>query len=273
MDLQIVRDKRPWRMNGRFVIERHFSVPFVAGLALREKQIQQNYRPVIAVHKWFARRPGTLFRSLILSEFTEKPIHETFYKSQNLSDFRVFDPFMGGGTTMMEANRVGCSVVGADVNPMAWWIVRQELLELDVAAYQRAGEQLRAHLEREIGYLYRTRCLLCGSKEARSKYFLWVKTASCGNCQQNTDLFPNFLISENIRHPANVFVCGCCGELFEAADRKKPGPCPHCGRALPLQHTAKRGKASCKHCNAPVSYPQGAAPGHRLFLAAYRTKH
>ena len=75
MDLQIVRDKRPWRMNGRFVIERHFSVPFVAGLALREKQIQQNYRPVIAVHKWFARRPGTLFRSLILSEFTEKTIN------------------------------------------------------------------------------------------------------------------------------------------------------------------------------------------------------
>src|ERR1035437_8438017 len=25
--------------------------------------IQQNYRPVIAVHKWFARRPGTLFRA------------------------------------------------------------------------------------------------------------------------------------------------------------------------------------------------------------------
>jgi len=40
------------------VIERHFNVPFVAALALREKQIQQNYRPVIAVHKWFARRLG-----------------------------------------------------------------------------------------------------------------------------------------------------------------------------------------------------------------------
>jgi hypothetical protein len=31
-------------------------VPFVADLALREKQIQQNYRPVMAVHKWFAPR-------------------------------------------------------------------------------------------------------------------------------------------------------------------------------------------------------------------------
>ena len=64
-----------------FMIERHFEVPFVSRLALREKQIQQNYRPVIAVHKWFARRPGTLFRSLILSEFAEQPIHQTFYQS------------------------------------------------------------------------------------------------------------------------------------------------------------------------------------------------
>lgn len=251
------------------MIEHHFNVPFVAGLALREKQIQQNYRPVIAVHKWFARRPGTLFRSLILSEFTERPIHETFYQSQNLKEFRVFDPFMGGGTTMMEANRVGCSVVGADVNPMAWWIVRQELLELDVEAYQSAGEQLRAHLEKEIGHLYRTRCLLCGSKEARSKYFLWVKTAECRNCHKETDLFPNFLISEDVRHPANVFVCGCCGELFETGDRKQPGPCPHCGKAIPLQHTAKRNRTSCKHCNSQVSYPHEGVPGHRLFAVEY----
>jgi len=42
-------------------------------MALQEKQIQQNYRPIIAVHKWFARRPGTLFRALMLSEYVEAP--------------------------------------------------------------------------------------------------------------------------------------------------------------------------------------------------------
>ena len=50
-------------------IERCFDVSLIAEMALREKQIQQNYRPIIGVHKWFARRPGTLFRGLILSEF------------------------------------------------------------------------------------------------------------------------------------------------------------------------------------------------------------
>ena len=66
------------------MIERHFSVPFVAVMSLREKQIQQNYRPVIAVHKWFARRPGTLFRALILSEFSGRPVIENFYQAHNM---------------------------------------------------------------------------------------------------------------------------------------------------------------------------------------------
>ena len=42
-------------------IERCFDVSLIAEMALREKQIQQNYRPIIGVHKWFARRPGPCF--------------------------------------------------------------------------------------------------------------------------------------------------------------------------------------------------------------------
>lgn len=78
------------------MIENRFRIPFVAELALREKQIQQNYRPVIAVHKWFARRPGTLFRALLLSEFCEEDLAKAFFESQKLSGIRVADPFMGG---------------------------------------------------------------------------------------------------------------------------------------------------------------------------------
>ncbi len=37
--------------NLRMSIEKGFDVPFIASLSLREKQIQQNYRPIIAVHK------------------------------------------------------------------------------------------------------------------------------------------------------------------------------------------------------------------------------
>jgi putative DNA methylase len=101
-------------------IERNFDVAFVAEMALREKQIQQNYRPIIAVHKWFARRPGTLFRALILSEFVNAPVEQTFFRSHDLRGIRIADPFMGGGTPLLEANRVGCDVIGYDINPMAY---------------------------------------------------------------------------------------------------------------------------------------------------------
>src|ERR1700693_3380154 len=116
-------------------IEQNYSIRFIASLALREKQIQQNYRPIIAVHKWFARRPGTLFRGLILSEFADQPLTESFFKPNHFPGRLVIDPFMGGGTPLLEANRVGCDVQGYDINPMAAWIVREEIEHLDLHAY------------------------------------------------------------------------------------------------------------------------------------------
>jgi adenine-specific DNA methylase len=132
------------------MIERDFDVPFVAVLALREKQIQQNYRPIIAVHKWFARRPGTLFRSLLLSEFAPGRLEDNFFVKNDLRGIRVADPFMEGGTPLLEANRVGCDVVGYDINPMAYWIVRQEIEQLDLKAY-RDADKLTCWLKEKMG--------------------------------------------------------------------------------------------------------------------------
>jgi hypothetical protein len=38
-------------------LRERLDISLIGALALKEKQIQQNYRPIIAVHKWFARRP------------------------------------------------------------------------------------------------------------------------------------------------------------------------------------------------------------------------
>ncbi len=120
------------------MIERDFDIPFVADLARREKQIQQNYRPIIAVHKWFARRPGTLFRGLLLAEFSNKPLRETFYKPNRFSGVRIDGPFMGGGTPLIETNRMGCDVLGLDINPKAPRIVKQEIEQLHPNEYASA---------------------------------------------------------------------------------------------------------------------------------------
>lgn len=253
------------------MIEKKFDIPFISNIALREKQIQQNYRPIIAVHKWFARRPGTLFRGLLLSEFSERPLHEIFYESNNLPGRHVADPFMGGGTPILEANRVGCDVTGFDINPMSYWIVKQEIEHLDLKAYAKAAETLRASLENEIGQLYRTRCIQCGSNEAHVKYFLWVKVKPCHQCGKDIDLFPGYLLSADSRHPKNVFICPTCGELTETVDRKNPGLCAHCSTVLTVNGPANRSRCSCSACGIINHYPDASlgAPRHRLFAMEY----
>ena len=251
-------------------IERRFDVPFVASLALREKAIQQNYRPVIAVHKWFARRPGTLFRGLLLSEFVDADLRDSYFRSNDLQGKRIADPFMGGGTPLVEANRLGADIAGWDINPMAWWIVGRELDDLDVAAYEKAGRELVEDLRRRIGSLYETECTRCGDP-APVKYFLWVKTQSCTSCRRQIDLFPGYVVATNARHPYNVLVCAGCGQLAEVRDRKSPGNCPHCGTALRTEGPARRGVVPCGHCDAPNRFP-AATEGpldHRMFAIEY----
>jgi putative DNA methylase len=253
------------------MIERDFDIPFVSDLALREKQIQQNYRPIIAVHKWFARRPGTLFRSLLLSEFSSRPLREVFYQANDLQGIRIADPFMGGGIPLIEANRVGCDVIGYDINPMSYWIVKQEIEPIDLDSYLKAAGKLRQSLEKEIGRLYRTKCLICGSSKAHVKYFLWVKETACAKCAKEISLFPGYLLAQNRRHPKNVFVCAACGELSESEDRIRPGNCTKCQTPLSVSGPAKRNHCLCPHCGTPNIYPNPKAgpPKHRLFAIEY----
>ena len=253
------------------MIERDFDVSFIANLALREKQIQQNYRPVIGVHKWFARRPGTLFRGLLISEFVGGRLQDAFYCAHDLHGHRIADPFMGGGGPLIEANRLGCDIVGYDINPMSYWIVRQEIESLDLDEYRLASAKLARYLEEEIGRFYHTRCLICGSEEASVKYFLWVKTVPCEKCGREISLFPGYLISENKRHPKNVLVCAECGSLNEVEDRAYPGRCTKCGNALEVAGPARRNRCACPHCRAVNSYSQSGngPPKHKLFAIEY----
>jgi adenine-specific DNA methylase len=253
------------------LIERNFDIPFIADLAHREKQSQQNYRPVIAVHKWFARRPGTLFRGLLLAEFVDGPLSKAFYNANSLENIRIADPFMGGGTPLLEANRLGCDVIGFDINPMAYWIVRQEIEHLDLKAYDEAAESLHSSLESEIGQLYKTQCVFCGKTDRPVKYFLWVKVIQCRQCQNEIDLFPGYLIAANSRHPKNVFLCPACGQLNESSDRAEPGNCSHCGTRLSLKGPAGRNQCQCRHCQTVNYFPDSSRgpPRHRLFALEY----
>lgn len=252
-------------------IEKNFDIPFVAEQALREKQIQQNYRPIIAVHKWFARRPGTLFRALILSEFGEHSVKDSFFQTNSFPSKRIADPFMGGGTPLIEANRVGCDVQGFDINPMSAWIVREEIEHLDLASYRREAAALLKNLVREVDSLYRTDCPLYGDEGVPVKYFIWVKEIDCEGCGEAVSLFPGFLLSQDARHPLNVLICSDCGALNEVADVDLPGFCKICNTALSMAGPAKGGGCICRQCGRSNPYPRAhrGVPRHRLVAIEY----
>lgn len=253
-----------------FGLERRFDPSFVATLALREKQVQQSYRPIISIHKWFARRPGSVFRGLMLAEYVDAPLSESYWQPHNL-DATVADPFMGGGTSVFESLRLGMSAVGTDVNPMAYWLVRQAVEPLDMRSFLKEGEQTWLRIQERVGDLYRTDCTTCGG-DAEVKYFLWVKVCSCPNCRAAVSLFPGYRVTEPVRHPRHVFHCPRCRELREI-EKNASLDCPTCGLDLSIGNV-KRGNARCTSCTHEFRFAEvlDSPPAHHMFGIEYQCR-
>jgi adenine-specific DNA methylase len=96
-----------------------------------------------------------------LAEFGGESLQAAYYRANAFPGRVVADPFMGGGISLLEANRVGCDVIGFDINPMAAWTVCEEIEHIDLGSYQKAASTLLARLLQEIGAHYRTRCQHC----------------------------------------------------------------------------------------------------------------
>lgn len=141
-------------------------------------------KPIYQMSKWWARRRSSVFRSLLIAAAVEAPedplqagkrVWDHYYsnhqKAGHFKKLRVLDCFMGGGTTLVEGARLGFQMTGVDLNPVAWFVVKNELACSD-------PEQVRAffdHIERDVKPLvqpfYTTTC-------PRGHKGHWVETAS-----------------------------------------------------------------------------------------------
>nr|WP_279528869.1 DUF1156 domain-containing protein [Halospeciosus flavus] len=85
---------------------------------------------------------------------------ELYPKDVRVEDKKILDPFMGGGTSLVEASRFGADVVGNDLNPVAWFVTKKELEagQTDVEALEEAFEQVEADVANEILQYYETPC-------------------------------------------------------------------------------------------------------------------
>jgi hypothetical protein len=171
-------DEQPRGRTGPAAIEETFPYREVNRLAATESYNKHHYRPTNYQHKWWARRLGSVFRSLCLAALAEPgtsatALWERFAEPNDVGDAVVFDPFMGGGTTGHEATRLGAKFVAADLNPVAWCVARMALApqppDLDPHF-----EAVLAAAREEIRPYHRTRCPDCG-EETGAQFYRWVE--------------------------------------------------------------------------------------------------
>ena len=136
-----------------------FSFEFLSQIGERESWRKEVHRPIYHVHKWWAKRLGTVFRGILLG-CTLGPnddLQKEFYRQHDFSRFTVFDPFMGSGTTVGEAHKLGLAALGRDINPVAVNAVRVALGPLDRRRIQVAFDELSHTVGDQLRSLYRSK--------------------------------------------------------------------------------------------------------------------
>jgi putative DNA methylase len=151
-------------------------------------------RAIFQTHKWFARRLGSAFRALIAStEATnEEEFWHAFYRANTPTGKVVFDPFVGGGTSVIEAYRLGYQAIGADIDPAAVAITAFESLlpHLDDIAPVLQG--LRQRFRHELAQYYGWEGEFRG--EVPLHYF-WVQRVQCVHCGEESDAHPHYRLA------------------------------------------------------------------------------
>jgi putative DNA methylase len=120
-------------------------------------------KPIYQMSKWWARRRSSVFRSMLIAAATKAPedkshaakvVWDNYYanhqKKGAFKHLKVADIFMGGGTTLVEGSRLGMQMVGNDLNPVAWFVVKQELADVDLDEVKRLLADIEAEVKPQI---------------------------------------------------------------------------------------------------------------------------
>lgn len=141
-------------------IDRQFPERFVDGLSRQEVFNKHLFRPNTYLHKWWARRCGSTFRT-ILKQFAPCDDRTDYYTPGGLEGLTVLDPMMGGGTTLHEAIRLGANVVGADIDPIPVLQARASLSRTPLSALRTAFDGFLDDLQADLQPHFQTHCPIC----------------------------------------------------------------------------------------------------------------
>ncbi len=254
-------------VQGPRAIEDGFPFEAVSEIAEIESWRKEVYRPVYHVHKWWAQRLGSVFRAAILGATTSKraSIMDLFYEPVRLPGLVVFDPFMGSGTTIGEAHKLGCTAIGRDINPVAYRAVRTALGPVQRDELKRLFERLQSTVGERISELYRSTDSV--GRPCDVLYFFWVMVLDCPLCGEAVDLFSTFQFAQHAyvkQNPTVHVVCPDCGAVFAGQYDDRSVSCPGCTLQFdPKAGAAKHTTASCRRCTGefPIAKTARASSG------------
>ena len=240
-------------------IERDLPIEGLSAISQKEGNAG---KPIYQMHRWWDRRPGSVFRMLILASFTEydesltpeaneRRLWARFYDRNELRNEEgkapiILDPFMGGGATVVEGRRLGAKVIGIDLNPVAWFVTKKEVDPVDLGELDAAFKHLENTVAPEIKRYYRTTCLK--GHQAEVAYVFWVRKVPCLGCGQEVRLFPLLRIaSKDGKH--TVFCPRCYHVTNDVPSLGDAVECPGCGdNYVPLKGFAGGGNYTCPSC-------------------------
>jgi putative DNA methylase len=269
----IVELRVPGKGGSRAIEDESFPFEALSDIAERESWRKEINRPLSHMHKWWAQRLGTVFRAILIATFApaDSNVLGLFHARTRVPEAVIFDPFMGSGTTIVEALKLGARAIGRDINPVAWSLVRNALTHHDRNEVMRTF----ATIEHDVAPVLRRYYLaeLRNGKTAEVLYYFWVKTLACPTCARAIDLFGSYVFARDAypkEHPEAQALCPSCGEINETRYDAKSLTCRSCRKTFdPQSGPAKgtRARCSCGHEFAIANAVKagGRAPHHRLY--------
>jgi len=246
----------------------------LSDIAELESWRKEIYRPVYHLHKWWAQRLGSVFRAILLGAFAPRgsSIIDMFYQPVRLPGAVVFDPFMGSGTTLGEALKLGARAIGRDINPVAHFAVRNALRSKPRQKILETFQSIAADVTPAIRYYYQARAE--DEHFLDVLYYFWVKWVPCPRCGDRVDLFNSYVFAQNAivaKNPEARALCPACGAINAIRYDETRAHCHRCAATFdPQTGPAKSARAECPHCGHLFTIVKrvqelGRPPDHRLY--------
>lgn len=207
-------------------------------------------RPIYQVHRWFARRLGSAFRALLVSACLPEDgdFWEAFYGGVNLKGEVVFDGFVGGGTSAVEALRLNADVVGLDVDAVACAITGFETRLATVGDLSPALDLLKQQVGTKLAPLYRS---VTPDGEVREViHYFWVQVVECTGCGEAVEAHPHYQLAYEAEGSHQWVFCSACHEVRKLHRRRKNFTCDSCATPVSIEAgPVQQGILTCPHCN------------------------